>query len=72
VSLDEFRDAVGAELAETFPAELEVLDRLDLARIEGGELRLTREGGRHLREIRYLFASDPVVEAMETGGAQGL
>jgi coproporphyrinogen III oxidase-like Fe-S oxidoreductase len=72
VDLDQFRQVFGTGLADAFPDQLAVLDRLDLARIEEGELRLTRKGGRHLREIRYLFASDDVVDAMEREGAQGL
>lgn len=72
VDLAHFRDAFGVELADAFPEELAVLDHLDLARIEDGELRLTRKGGRHLREIRYLFASEAIVQQMEREGAEGL
>jgi oxygen-independent coproporphyrinogen-3 oxidase len=72
VSLDHFRETFGRGLAETFPDELAVLEREGLARVDAGELRLTRKGGHHLREIRYLFASDEVVHALESGAAQGL
>ncbi len=72
VNLADFRAAFGKELAEVFPAELAVLAEHCLAEANDGELRLTREGGRHLREIRYLFASEDVVDALESGVAQGL
>lgn len=65
VDLDAFRATFGVELADAFPTELAVLDELDLARIDARELRLTRRGGRHLREVRYLFASEAVVAAVE-------
>ncbi len=72
VSLDHFRELFGQELRQAFPAELAVLERLGLAAVEEGELRLTRKGGRHLREIRYLFASEAVVDGLERSGEQGL
>jgi oxygen-independent coproporphyrinogen-3 oxidase len=72
LSLDRFRDACGVELETRFPAELGVLRRLDLAAVQDGDLRLTRKGARHLREIRYLFASDAVVETLEASLVQGI
>ena len=68
VDLAHFGELFGAPLAQMFPGELALLDRLDLARIDDGELRLTRKGGYHLREIRYLFASEDVVAAMQRNG----
>ena len=72
LDLEQFRNRCGVELAEAFPDELRVLARLDLAQLCDGELRLTRRGGRHLREIRYLFASPAVVTALETAAGAGL
>ncbi len=72
LDLSSFRQRFGMDLAQAFPVELALLGRLGLATIEDGELRLTRRGGRHLREIRYLFASERVVEVLETAGAGGL
>jgi oxygen-independent coproporphyrinogen-3 oxidase len=72
VGLDQYRARFGEELTQRFANEIALLERTDLARLEYDELRLTRKGGRHLREIRYLFASEPVVEALESGAAQGL
>jgi coproporphyrinogen III oxidase-like Fe-S oxidoreductase len=72
LNLGHFRARFGRELHEEFPHELAVLDREGLVKIEDGELRLTRRGGRHLREIRYLFASESVVDAIETGAAASL
>lgn len=72
LDLAHFRRHCGVELSEAFPLELQVLERLDLAQVQDGELRLTRRGGRHLREIRYLFASPAVVEALEAGNGAGL
>jgi oxygen-independent coproporphyrinogen-3 oxidase len=72
VNLEHFRSSFGKELKDTFPDELAVLSLLGLAAIEDGELRLTRKGGHHLREIRYLFASDAVVTSLETDEAAGL
>jgi len=60
------------DLTEAFPAELEVLERLGLTTLEDGELRLTRLGARHQREIRYLFASPDVVDVLESEARQGL
>lgn len=72
LDLAHFRSHCGMELSDAFPAELRVLERLDLAQVRDGELRLTHRGGRHLREIRYLFASPAVVEVLEAGNGAGL
>jgi len=69
LDLGQFQQMFGSDLADTFPDELAVLDELDLVYVEEGELRLTRKGGRHLREIRYMFASNEVVAALENGCA---
>lgn len=72
LNLGTFHELFGMPLEEAFPDELGVLLEDGLAVIHGDELRLTRKGGRHLREIRYLFASDRVVDAIESGRAKGL
>jgi oxygen-independent coproporphyrinogen-3 oxidase len=72
VDLERFREAVGRDFGAVFPVEMEILTERGLGFVEDGELRLTREGGHHLREVRYLFASEDVVEALESGAAQGL
>jgi oxygen-independent coproporphyrinogen III oxidase len=72
VDLDHFRTTFGQDLQEAFPAELATLDALGLATVDDGELCLTRQGGHHLREIRYLFASDSVVASLEADETVGL
>ncbi len=72
LDLEAFRETFGMALDAAFPDELAVLVEDGLAEVQGSELRLTRKGGRHLREIRYLFASEPVVQAVESGRAKGL
>ncbi|GAB4136911.1 MAG: radical SAM family heme chaperone HemW [Planctomycetota bacterium] len=67
-----FERRFGETVEARFPAELEALLDLGLIEDAADEIRLTREGGRHLREIRYVFASEKVVEAMESGRLQGL
>ena len=69
LDLDHFQELFGSDLVNTFPDELEVLEELELVYIKDGELRLTRKGGRHLREVRYLFASNAVVTSLESGVA---
>jgi oxygen-independent coproporphyrinogen-3 oxidase len=65
VDLPVFQAAFGESMRDAFPSEMAVLRDLDLATASDGELRLTRKGGHHLREVRYLFASDDVVAATE-------
>jgi len=72
VDLGEFRRRFGVPFEQVFADELAVLDRLGLARVIEGELRLTRRGGHHLREIRYLFASEAIVETLEADAEKGL
>lgn len=72
VDLAHFKATWGLDLSDAFPAELEVLEQLGLTTVEDGELRLTRTGARHQREIRYLFASPDVVDALESEQRQGL
>lgn len=69
LDLDHFQELFGADLTSTFPDELDVLQDLELVDVENGKLRLTRKGGRHLREVRYLFASNAVVTSLESGAA---
>ena len=72
LDLDAFNETFGTQLDKAFPDEIAVLVEDGLAEIKGSELRLTRKGGRHLREIRYIFASETVVQAVESGRAKGL
>lgn len=72
LDLGTFHELFGMPLDEAFPDEVGVLLEDGLAVAQGDELRLTRKGGRHLREVRYLFASDRVVDAIESGRAKGL
>lgn len=72
VSLAAYRVNFGTELEDDFAEEIGTLRHLGLVKIDEGELQLTREGARHLRSIRYLFASEDVVGAMERDATGGL